>query len=240
MHTGKPQLLIVHGALGSKAQMTALADALSHSFEVFVFDLPGHGGTAVPKLFSIADFATDTLQWMSAHGLSKPFIFGYSMGGYIALKMAMDHPESVRRIVTLGTKFLWNPESAEKEVRMMNPDLIEQKIPAFAETLRERHQPQDWKHIMRITGEMMIRMGHGEAIQDDAFSTIVTPVLVCIGSEDHMVTLEESRHTAELLPQGRLRVMEGFRHPVERMDNEVMAAVCTDFFINSSIRDQNQ
>lgn len=233
MNATKPSLLILHGALGSKAQLKALAERLSEEFDVYVFDLPGHGGTTVPHIFSISDFASYTLSWITKNSLSRPYVFGYSMGGYIALKLAMDHPEVVSRIITLGTKFLWNPESAEKEVRMMNPDLIEQKLPEFASTLQERHHPQDWKRIMRITGDMMLRMGQGEALRDDDFKRVSVPVKVCIGTEDHMVTLEESRHTAGLLPQGRLEVIEGFRHPIERIDYGRMASICHDFFLTS-------
>lgn len=231
MQTAKPSLLILHGALGSKAQLQGLADSLSGVFDVFVFDLPGHGGTAVPDVFSISDFASFTLSWMNDSRLNRPYIFGYSMGGYIALKLALDHPDGVSRIITLGTKFLWNPESAEKEVRMMNPDLIAQKLPDFAASLRDRHHPQDWKRIMRTTGDMMLRMGQGEALRDEDFKRISIPVKVCIGTEDHMVTLEESRHTAALLPHGRLEVIEGFRHPIERIDIARMTSICRDFFL---------
>ena len=47
---------------------------------------------------------------------------GHSMGGYVALKLALKRPELVDRIITLGTKFNWTPEVAAKEVKMLNPD----------------------------------------------------------------------------------------------------------------------
>lgn len=225
----KTSLLLIHGALGSKVQLEHLKELLSSSFEVYSFNLPGHGGEPLPDTYTIDHFAEATYQFIQAHDLACPGIFGYSMGGYIALKLALDHPDCVGSIVTLGTKFQWDPESAAKEVRMMNPDIIEQKIPAFAATLRERHAPADWKTIMRLTGEMMTRMGSGEALTAMDFKAITKRTLVCIGSDDHMVTREESLKTADWLPQGTSQIIEGFRHPLESIDQEKMAVIIKDF-----------
>ena len=54
------------------------------------------------------------------------------MGGYVALQLANKHPKYVQKIITLGTKFAWDKETAAKEVKMLNPEKIEEKIPAFA------------------------------------------------------------------------------------------------------------
>jgi pimeloyl-ACP methyl ester carboxylesterase len=51
------------------------------------------------------------------------------MGGYVALKTAVLHPGRIEAIVTLGTKFHWDPENASNEVRMLNPEKIEEKVP---------------------------------------------------------------------------------------------------------------
>ena len=225
----KPSLLLIHGALGSKVQLEHLRELLSSSFEVYAFNLPGHGGEALPETYAIDHFVEATDQFIQTLGLVRPGIFGYSMGGYIAMKLALDQPDLVGPIVTLGTKFQWDPESAAKEVRMMNPDIIEQKIPAFAATLRERHAPADWKTIMRLTGEMMTRMGNGEAMTGEDFKAITTRTLICIGSDDHMVTREESLKTADWLPQGTCQIIEGFRHPLESIDQEKMTEIIKVF-----------
>ena len=69
-------------------------------------------------------------------------IFGYSMGGYVALWLARFYPDRVGKIFTLGTKLKWNDEEAEKEIKMLNPEKVELKVPAFAQQLAERHGEQ--------------------------------------------------------------------------------------------------
>lgn len=225
----KEKLLLLHGALGSNVQFAELKEKLSSGFDVFDFNFTGHGGLPIQESFSIDLFVQDTMNFLERLGLHAVHIFGYSMGGYVALKLAHDFPGKANKIITLGTKFRWNPESAAREVRMMNPDVIEQKIPAFAATLLARHQPEDWKRIMRLTGEMMTALGDGVAMTPEEFNSIDHDVLVCIGTDDHMVTREETAETASYLKHGTLKIIEGFKHPLEAVDKDLLAEICVEF-----------
>ena len=225
----KNNLLLLHGALGSQAQFRDWKEKLSRHFNVYAFNFSGHGGMPIREPFSIDLFVENTLNFMDAEHLESAHMFGYSMGGYVTLKLAHDHPERVEKIITLGTKFHWTPEAAAKEGRMMNPEIIEQKIPKFAATLKERHQPEDWKKIMTLTGEMMTLLGAGQAMTAEDFNHIPTPTLICIGTEDHMVTRDESTHVADHLTNGQLKIIDGFKHPFESIDLEILSSICLDF-----------
>lgn len=225
----KEKLILLHGALGSKDQLVELREHLSDQYDVFSFNFSGHGGDTTVKLYSIDLFVQDTIDFMQGEGLEKAHFFGYSMGGYVALKLAHDYPARAGKIITLGTKYKWDPESAAKEVRMMNPEIIGQKIPAFAATLDARHQPGDWKSVMNRTGEMMTALGDGAAMTSAHFSSIGNEVLICIGTDDHMVGIAESETTARLLPHGQLKVIEGFRHPLESVDIAILSSVISGF-----------
>jgi len=226
------KLILLHGALGSQAQFTQLNEMLSGSFDVFDFNFEGHGGLPLTELFSIDLFVRNTIDFMDAHQIKKAHFFGYSMGGYVAIKMAHDFPERVSKVITLGTKFNWTPASAERDVRMMNPDIIEKKIPDFAATLAERHYPENWKEVMQRTGEMMTRMGDGEAMTKKHFEKIEQEVLICIGTQDHMVSIEESERTANQIRNGRLQTIDGFKHPFEAVDHKTIANICTDILLS--------
>lgn len=225
----KENLILLHGALGSRAQLVELKAILEDEFNVYLLDFSGHGGLTFEGAFSIDLFVKDTLHFMDSQQLPAAHIFGYSMGGYVALKLAHTHPGRAGRIITLGTKYSWNPEAAAKEVRMMNPEVIEQKIPAFAASLAARHQPSDWKVIMNRTAEMMTALGAGEAMTAKDFTAIENEVLVCIGTDDHMVSIGESEMTAKELKNGHLKIIEGFRHPLEAVDKNKLASICTEF-----------
>lgn len=222
-------ILLLHGALGDARQFAPSLELLAHR-NVLPVTFSGHGGTPLPGIFSIDRFVRDTLDAMDENRIETADVLGYSMGGYVALQMARDHPDRVGRIITIGTKFNWNPEEAAGEVRMMNPEVIEQKIPAFADMLAARHAPEDWKTVMRLTAEMMTRLGDGEAMTDADFARVPHPVLVCRGSADHMVHEAESVRTAAALPHGRFRELPGLKHPLESIPPSTLADLCMEWF----------
>ncbi len=179
----------------------------------------------MPAKFSIPLFADDVLQYLDANDIQHINLFGYSMGGYVALHFALVHPSRVENIITLGTKFNWSESSAQKDVDLMQPDLIERKVPKFATALEERHAPCDWKTVMRKTAEMMLEMGKGDHLKKSDFLRISQDVLINIGTEDHMVSIQESEDVAALLPQGKIRILEGVKHPIEMVDKAMLTEI---------------
>jgi pimeloyl-ACP methyl ester carboxylesterase len=218
----KEDILLLHGALGSKTQFDKLIPLLKEHYNVHTLNFEGHGGRSTQNAFSIDLFRKNTLDYLEAQQLSAVTIFGYSMGGYVALSLALQKPEMVKRIVTLGTKFDWTPRSAEKEGKMLNPEKIKQKIPHFAKILEATHSPNDWEEVMHKTAQMMLGLGNGNALNIDELAQIKTPTLIGIGNKDHMVGIEESESAANALANGRLKVLEDVQHPIEKVDAEVL------------------
>jgi len=219
----KAPLLLLHGALGSKNQFNPIKGRLEEHFDVYTLNFEGHGGTPSNHPFSIEVFTENVLQFLEAHSIDSIHIFGYSMGGYVALHTALKFPNKINQIVTLGTKFNWDKEAAQKEVRMLDPAKIEEKVPHFAEKLNQVHHPQDWKTVMKKTAEMMLSIGNGQKLQDKDFKDISVPVTIGIGSLDRMVSLEESAYVSKLLPNATLITLEGVQHPIEKLDTDQLA-----------------
>lgn len=218
----KQGMILLHGALGASKQMDSLKESLSKNFNIHTLNFEGHGGRAINAGFSIDIFVQNVLDYMAENQLQKAFFFGYSMGGYVALKLASHYPDKVIAIATLGTKFNWTPESAAAEVKMLNPAIIEEKIPKFAQQLKSTHAPLDWKEVMHATAEMMVSLGNGAGLSDDEIRSIQIPVLIGIGDLDQMVSIDESKRVADLLPNASLKIYEGFPHPIDRVDVSVL------------------
>jgi pimeloyl-ACP methyl ester carboxylesterase len=217
MNTEK-KLLILHGAIGSSSQLHAIGDLLKESFDVHLLDFSGHGGKEIPaEEFSIKLFCNDVLKWLKDHNISRVNIFGYSMGGYVALYLARHYPQLVKRIFTLATKFHWTPESAQKEVKMLDPLKILEKVPAFAQSLLERHAPSDWKTVLLKTSEMMLSMGTNPPLTTEDFRQIENKVLLCVGDRDKMVTIEETINVYRQLKNASLLVLPETGHGVEEV-----------------------
>lgn len=224
-------LILLHGALGSKAQLEPLKNLLSEHFAVHSFNLEGHGGLPDPERpFRIAHFVENLQGYMAREGLNKASFFGYSMGGYIALTFAAQQPEMVEGIYTLGTKLAWNPETAAGEVRMLNPEKMEAKIPAFANMLAQAHAPSDWKNVVRQTADLMLSLGENNLLTAEVFQRIETPVMLTVGDRDHMVSLEETIAAYRALPNGNLTVFPQTPHLLEKANLDLLAEQVVQFF----------
>ena len=108
-------------------------------------------------IFSIPHFANDVLRFMNENKIEVPSIFGYSMGGYVGSYIAKHFPQRVEKLITLATKFNWDEKIAAREIKFLDVETIEQKIPVFAEDLQRRHAPQDWKLVIEKTRQMLLQ-----------------------------------------------------------------------------------
>ena len=217
-------LILLHGAIGSSAQLGKLSRELSRSFRVYVPDLAGHGSREMPiEPFSIRLFADDILRFMEREQIAQAPVFGYSMGGYVGIYLARHYPEKISKVITLATKYQWSEEIAAKEIKMLDPDKIEQKLPAFAEVLRERHLPNDWKEVLYKTAEMMTGLGRDNALKEHDYATVACRVLLLLGDRDKMVSLEETIAVYRALPDGQMGMLPHTPHPLEQVNTAMLA-----------------
>ena len=227
----KRNLLLLHGAIGSEDQLAPLKKHLSDCFNCYSLNFPGHGGRPFENDFSIATFADNVLRFLKQEGLDSIDVFGYSMGGYVALYLAKNHPEKVGRIMTLGTKFHWSPEVAEKETMMLQPIKIQQKVPAFADALDKRHAPLDWKKVLNRTADMMTQMGKDNPLKEDDYRMIQHQVNIGLADRDEMVTLEETETVVQSLPNSHFYRLTNSKHPIEQTDLVLLNQAVKSFFI---------
>ena len=223
--------LLLHGALGSKNQLDPLMTTLEESgHEVYALNFSGHGGEPFRDPFGIEGFSEDVLHFQKENGLKTTDVFGYSMGGYVALWLAHRHPDSVGRIITLGTKFDWSPDAAEREVKKVNPDKIEEKVPAFARLLQSRHAPNDWKALLHKTAQMMTQLGDRPLLTIEILKTIPHEVSILLGELDDTADLTFSQNVAEALPHGKFSLLENTPHPLEKVDVKLLQKRILDIF----------
>lgn len=216
----KRRILLLHGAIGSADQLQPLADELkANEYDVRVFEFPGHGKRKLyGEKFSIESFAKDVMQWMDRNTMSQLEVFGYSMGGYVALYIAAKYPGYFTRITTLGTKFEWTPEIAARETKMLDAEKIELKVPAFANELEQRHAALGWKKVLELTADMMRSLGENNLLGEKEFSEISIPVTLLLGDGDKMVSREETEHAAKNIPGAKFEMLPATQHPIEKVD----------------------
>lgn len=224
------ELLLLHGALGSKEQFSDLEIALRDKFKTHTLNFSGHGQrVSHHHAFTVQNFSHEVLDWMNEHFIKTIDIFGYSMGGYVALWMARFYPDRVGKIFTLGTKMQWNEAEAEKELKMLNPEKVVEKVPAFAQTLAQRHGEHEWKSLMSKTGLLMKDLAHTHLTEQD-FLKIESPVQLGRGSLDNMVTAEETEWVHRLIKKSTFKTFEGVQHLIEKMPVNVLKHEIENYF----------
>lgn len=98
-----PTIVLLHGLGSREAHWLPVARLLARRFRVSLVDLPGHGLTPMPEPFSL-DQAADALDAALRSDGSQPVILvGHSLGGLVAAREAIDHPERVRGLVLVET-----------------------------------------------------------------------------------------------------------------------------------------
>lgn len=95
---GSPVVLL-HGLFGSGGNLGALARALRDDYRVFSLDLPGHGESGVPDPFDLPGMAAGVSAWLDGQGIESAAFVGHSLGGKVAMELALAAPSRVAALV---------------------------------------------------------------------------------------------------------------------------------------------
>lgn len=222
-------IILCHGALGSKNDLENLKLALSNNgFNVHSFSFSGHGAKDFETDFGIYQFSVELESFILSNKLIKPSIIGYSMGGYVALYLASRSSANVDKIITLATKFNWSKEVVEKETRMLDPNVMLEKVPVFAASLEKKHGGS-WKDLLAKTAQMMWNISENNYLNAETLKIIQNKTLLGLGDKDQMVTLEETVNVCKTLPNANMYMLPNTKHPIESANLAVFEAVIKDF-----------
>ena len=100
--SGQPQgsaILLLHGLFGMGSNLSMIARALIDEYQVHSLDLRNHGRSPDADHMSFSDMAGDVLAYMDGAGLSKVHVLGHSLGGKVAMQVALIAPDRVDRLI---------------------------------------------------------------------------------------------------------------------------------------------
>lgn len=208
-------IVLLHGAIGTKKQMAGFSADIKNEYKVYSYDFPGHGEHPnMENEFSIELFE----QWISkeiANMEGDVAILGYSLGGYVGLRLALMHADKVKAVMTFGTIFDWHPEQAKKQISMINPSKIQEKVPSFAEQLNNVHGDK-WQKVLTNTHGLLARLGDSPLLNEENLPSIKAKCLISVGDRDALVSIEESIKAYKLIPGALLAVYPETGHPIEK------------------------
>lgn len=218
-------LFVAHGALGSAAQMQPIADAFRTilNVHVVVLEFPGHGQSPLvgDQEFGIELFVDTLANAVRQSDCDTPFLFGYSMGGYVGVTLESRVPGTFGGLLTLGTKYDWNVASAEREAARLDPAVIAKKVPNFAATLAKRHAAAGgWQLLLARTSTFLRESGRSPILTPERLAIVTSPVVIAVGSRDDVVSVHESEQTSTYLPNASFHILPDVPHPIERVPVE--------------------
>jgi len=215
-----PPLVFVHG-LGAESLnwVTAMLD-LRHQFHVYAIDLLGHGDTEKPDIaYSIEQQSEMLRQFLVTQNIKSADLVGVSMGGWVSLKLASDHPEVVNRLVvadSAGLKF-----QTSINVNSFLPATPEE-FAAFITMLTPRHYyvpyplQRDFLHQVAqnawITRRIFDSFLTYQNVLDGKLEGIKAPVLVIWGKEENLIPMSVGEQMKQQMPNASLLVCTDSGH----------------------------
>ncbi len=186
--TGEP-LILLHGGLGATEMFGEVLPLLSKTRRVIAVDLQAHGRTAdIDRPMTFEAMADDIAALMKHLEIERADVMGYTLGGVVALRIAVRHPDMVRKLVLVSIAFRldgWYPEivSGMAHVGAGSAEAMKQ-TPMYQLYARIAPKPADWPVLLTKIGELL-RMDYDWS-KDVA--AIKAPTLLVFGDADAVRT----------------------------------------------------
>ncbi len=209
---GEPTFVCLHGLADSRRIWDAIAPALAERGTVVLVDQRGHGESdAPPGPCRREDLAQDVRALAGALGIERVILVGHSMGGIVALTVAVEHPEIVAGLVLLGTTSQVNERAAgwyEEIARAAERDGLDGLRRAIFGERSRREIRGDARAIAAIT--RCLASLHREPLTP-RLAALRVPALVMVGEQDPMGPAASSI-LASAIPGARLVTIPGRGH----------------------------
>jgi len=236
-----PDVVLLHGLGSSKVSFYNTAAALARDYRVHALDLPGFGSSAKPAgaRYDARQFAAATVAYLDAEGIGSAHLVGNSMGGRVALEVALTRPERVRTIGLLCPAVAFVRRQLHPLVRLARPELgalphrvhpriversfwrmfadVDQIDPqltqiAIDEFRRVYSSPRGRYAFHAAARNIYLEAPFGRRGFYPRLAGLQAPALFVWGSQDRLIPAGFSRHVAQWLPDAEQITLDGCGH----------------------------
>jgi pimeloyl-ACP methyl ester carboxylesterase len=206
---GRPLVLLHGGAMTIESSFAPLLPTLAETRRVIGVEQQGHGHTAdIDRPLSFQQMVEDTAAFLRQRDVEDADVLGYSDGGILALGLAIQHPDLVRKLVLVGAIF--NNDGLYPEAL----EFFAQASPeSFGDRMREDYErvvprPGDWP---RLITKLLTMWSSFPGWRPEDLHTIQAPALIVIGDAD-LVRPEHAVEMYRLLPHANLAILPRSEH----------------------------
>ena len=223
-----PAVVLVHGMGLNRAMWQWLEPALTPHFQVLTFDLFGHGESAEPPgRPCLRTFSAQIVELLDDCGLARSAVVGFSLGGMIARRFAIDHPNRLSALAILHSAH--NRSAAERAAIGRRVEAVRKSGPAatvdaalerwFTDDFRTR-DPETMALVRRwvtanrteVYAPIYRVLAEDDAELAESIADIRCPTLVMTGAEDLGNSPDMAQRLAAAIPGARIAILPGLRH----------------------------
>jgi pimeloyl-ACP methyl ester carboxylesterase len=233
------RIVFVHGsgdtALCWQRQVAFLGEA-----RALAVDLPGHGTRAQdagPREMSVRDYALDVRQQMQTAGLVRPIVAGHSLGGAIALQLALDWGAELAGIILIGTGARLRVLPALLEAAQLDQAGALAQVRGLARQPDETPSPGDTapSHAEKVLPPLADGVFYRDLAACNVFDVmtelerITLPALIVCGEQDAMTPPKYAEYLRAHLPRATLRMIPDAGHDIMRDQPEALNRAIGDW-----------
>jgi pimeloyl-ACP methyl ester carboxylesterase len=228
---GNPEILVLHGGNQSAHSWDLVSLHLADRYHVYALDQRGHGDSEWPRDLdsSIPARVSDALEFLRVQGIERPLVMGHSLGGRVAIGMALERPDVMRGLVLVDI----GPEVSEVGAQVIGNFIgrtVEfDDLDEFLDNVVKYDKFRTREHIARTVKYNMLRRADGKYVSKvdrryvsyaggeltfEQATSIELPVLLVRGAESDVLEAEPAQRFADGLPQGRLVTVDKTGHNV--------------------------
>lgn len=229
------RVVLLSGSLGSTLELwDPQLPALSPRFRVLRYDHPGHGGSPPLAETTVSSMARAVVDLLDELGIATVSYCGLSLGGAVGMRLALDEPERVERLVLCAT----SARFADREFWQERADTVRRDgVEAVADVVLERWFTPSFRDVRRYREMLLSIPSEGYARACDALrdwdvrgtlGSISAPTYALVGAEDPSTPPADLAAIASEVPGAELLIVDDARHLLnaERPDvfNEALLA----------------
>lgn len=217
---GEHTLVLIHGNVASARWWDHVYAPLAEQYRVLRVDLRGCGQSEAPgEGNTVPQYSADVRALLHDLGLSNVVVVGHSMGGAIAMDMAVNEPELLRAMVLLNSapaEGIVTPDERKPLIEMMINDrnLMKMALAAVVPTAATGDFFEALVDDAMVAAPTMVSnyTSLGEADYREKLKGLQIPTLILYGTQDSLITLEMMERTRDAIPNAELITFEGIGH----------------------------
>ncbi len=227
-----PAVLLLHGMNQSAHSWDLVSLSLAGRYHVFALDQRGHGDSEWSRDldYSEQSRAADALAFLADRELTSAVVVGHSMGGRVALRMALERPEPVRGLVVVDTGPQLNDQGVQvirnfvdRNTEFDDPDQFIERVANHDQFRSREHIKRTLKYnlLLRVDGKYVTKADRrqvagttGPRTGIDEIRAVRRPVLVIRGSASEVFDAHAAAEFVAALPDGRLKTVPDANHNV--------------------------